>query len=77
MDVLIDRDIKGQDKVTDVFSLECKVSRDVSPEEREKIRKKVDEILDEISRILSRLLMMVVFMSSVSVWLAGNLTFNS
>ena len=41
-----------QDKVTDVFSLECKVSKDVSPEEREKIKKKIEETLVEISRIL-------------------------
>lgn len=52
MIVIADENVKSQDKVNDVFSLECKVSRDVSLEKREKIRKKVEETLVEISRIL-------------------------
>ena len=52
MMVLVERNIKDQDKTTDVFSLECKVSQDVIPAQREKIRKKVEETLVEISHIL-------------------------
>ena len=77
MIVVVERTVKSQDKVTDVFSLECKVSQDVIPAQREKIRKKVEETLVRDLSHSSRLSMMAIFMSSVSVWVAGNLTFNS